>query len=125
MAPPRSLPLSQIKVGRRYRKAFGDLRSLADSIAEVGLLHPVVVSPSGRLIVGERREEQRWLTTASAKLKQIYEKRETGRPGNNAFYVFEAGNVYVQFLSPWEFLALIRHGLIVMAQKRQSNWTTF
>jgi hypothetical protein len=35
----------EIQVGFRYRKDLGDLRTLADSIAEVGLLHPVVVTP--------------------------------------------------------------------------------
>src|ERR1039458_8845644 len=50
-----SLPIDQIEVGFRYRKDLGDLRVLADSIAEIGLLHPVVVTPSGRLIAGQRR----------------------------------------------------------------------
>ena len=50
-----TLPIDQIEVGFRYRKDLGDLRALADSIAEVGLLHPVVVTSSGRLIAGQRR----------------------------------------------------------------------
>ena len=49
--------IDQIQVGFRYRKDLGDLRGLADSIAEVGLLHPVVVTPEGRLIAGLRRLE--------------------------------------------------------------------
>jgi hypothetical protein len=49
--------VNRIKVGRRFRKALGDLRSLAESIQEVGLLHPVVVTPRGRLIAGRRRLE--------------------------------------------------------------------
>src|SRR6267154_4518887 len=49
--------IDQIQVGYRYRKDLGDLRSLAGSIAEVGLLHPVVVTPDGRLIAGQRRLE--------------------------------------------------------------------
>jgi len=49
--------IDQIQVGFRYRKDLGDLRTLADSIAEVGLLHPVVVTPEGRLIAGQRRLE--------------------------------------------------------------------
>lgn len=39
--------IGQIQIGFRYRKGLGDLPPLADSIAEVGLLHPVVVSPEG------------------------------------------------------------------------------
>ncbi|MGD1061725.1 MAG: MT-A70 family methyltransferase [Terracidiphilus sp.] len=47
--------IDEIQIGFRYRKELGDLRALADSIAEVGLLHPVVVTPEGRLIAGQRR----------------------------------------------------------------------
>jgi len=50
-----ALPIEQIEVGFRYRKDLGDLRPLADSIVEVGLLHPVVVTQAGRLIAGQRR----------------------------------------------------------------------
>src|ERR1017187_2123795 len=49
--------IEQIQIGFRYRKDLGDLRPLVDSIAEVGLLHPVVVTPDGRLIAGQRRLE--------------------------------------------------------------------
>src|ERR1700730_3612753 len=49
--------IDQIQVGFRYRKDLGDLRGLAESIEEVGLLHPVVVTPEGRLIAGQRRLE--------------------------------------------------------------------
>src|SRR6266852_50893 len=49
--------IDQIQVGFRYRKDLGDLRALAESIGEVGLLHPVVVTPEGRLIAGQRRLE--------------------------------------------------------------------
>ena len=52
---PTRLPVEQIAVGQRYRKDLGDLRSLAASIEEVGLLHPIVVTPQGRLIAGQRR----------------------------------------------------------------------
>jgi N6-adenosine-specific RNA methylase IME4 len=49
--------IDQIQIGFRYRKDLGDLHSLADSIGEVGLLHPVVVTQEGRLIAGQRRLE--------------------------------------------------------------------
>ena len=45
-------------------------------------------------------KEQNWLATAFAYLNQIYEKRGAGRPGKEAFCIFEAGKVYVQFLAP-------------------------
>src|SRR5258706_15898608 len=49
------MDIDQVQVGFRYRKDLGDLRTLAQSIEEVGLLHPVVVTPEGRLIAGQRR----------------------------------------------------------------------
>src|SRR5712692_7156078 len=49
--------IDTIQVGFRYRKDLGDLRALADSIADVGLLHPVVITPEGSLIAGQRRLE--------------------------------------------------------------------
>lgn len=52
-----AFPIDGIQVGFRYRKDLGDLRSLADSIGEVGLLHPIVITPEGRLIAGQRRLE--------------------------------------------------------------------
>jgi len=50
-------PIDGIDVGVRYRQDLGDLRTLAESIEAVGLLHPVVVTPEGRLIAGQRRLE--------------------------------------------------------------------
>src|ERR1700732_940266 len=55
------MKIDQIQVGFRYRRELGDVRALADSIAEAGLLHPIVVTPEGRLIAGQRRLEARRL----------------------------------------------------------------
>ena len=44
-----------IVVGDRHRKDLGDVKRLAASISAVGLLHPIVVTPDGTLIAGERR----------------------------------------------------------------------
>ena len=49
------LSIRKIKVPNRYRKSLGDIESLAANIKELGLLHPIVVRPDGRLIAGERR----------------------------------------------------------------------
>jgi N6-adenosine-specific RNA methylase IME4 len=51
----RKLAINKIKVRGRFRKNLGDIHSLAASIEELGLLHPIVVRPDGRLIAGERR----------------------------------------------------------------------
>src|SRR5450755_2788085 len=51
------MKIEQIQIGFRYRRDLGDLRPLVDSIVEVGLLHPIVVTPEGRLIAGQRRLE--------------------------------------------------------------------
>ena len=50
-----NLPIDQITVGTRLRKDYGDIAGLAESIADHGLLHPLVVDDDGTLISGERR----------------------------------------------------------------------
>src|SRR6516225_7326040 len=50
-----SLPINEITVGERHRRALGDIAELAASIAEVGLLQPIAVTFDGHLIAGERR----------------------------------------------------------------------
>jgi N6-adenosine-specific RNA methylase IME4 len=55
MAPANTLAIAKIKVGVRHRRDMGDLAGLSASIAENGLLHPVVVTPHRELIAGERR----------------------------------------------------------------------
>lgn len=49
--------IADIRKNGRHRKDLGDIASLADSIKNIGLLHPVVVQPDGTLIAGERRLE--------------------------------------------------------------------
>ena len=51
------MDILSIRIEGRHRKDMGDIKALAASIAEVGLLHPVVVTPDGRLIAGQRRLE--------------------------------------------------------------------
>lgn len=51
----KKLRVSEIKAGRRHRKDFGDLKSLAQSIKEEGLLQPVGVTADMKLVFGERR----------------------------------------------------------------------
>lgn len=49
--------LADIKIGDRHRKDLGDIASLARSIEQLGLLHPVVVTPDSTLLCGRRRLE--------------------------------------------------------------------
>lgn len=44
-----------IRVGERHRRDMGDISGLAASIREVGLLHPIVITPDGALVAGARR----------------------------------------------------------------------
>jgi ParB family chromosome partitioning protein len=50
-------PISSIQVGRRHRRDLGNLDSLAASIAELGLLQPIVIKPNDELVAGQRRFE--------------------------------------------------------------------
>jgi N6-adenosine-specific RNA methylase IME4 len=49
--------IADIVVGERHRRDLGDVGALAANIADVGLLHPIVITPDDRLIAGERRLE--------------------------------------------------------------------
>jgi ParB family chromosome partitioning protein len=45
--------IDEVVVGERHRRDLGDIASLAANVAELGLLHPIVIH--GTLIAGERR----------------------------------------------------------------------
>lgn len=49
------LKISDVKIGQRVRDEYGDIKGLADSIKEHGLLHPIVVDSDNNLIAGCRR----------------------------------------------------------------------
>jgi len=49
------MKISQIKINSRFRKDLGDIKSLAKSIQEIGLIHPPTVNERGELIAGYRR----------------------------------------------------------------------
>jgi ParB-like chromosome segregation protein Spo0J len=49
--------VDEIRVGHRHRRDLGDVAGLAQSIEELGLLQPIVVTPDGELIAGGRRLE--------------------------------------------------------------------
>lgn len=48
-------PIKDVEVQGRIREDHGDIEGLMRSIKDVGLLHPVVILPDGRLIAGARR----------------------------------------------------------------------
>lgn len=51
-----TMAVDSVKVGERRRKDLGDLTELKESVAKVGLLHPLVLRRSDlSLIAGERR----------------------------------------------------------------------
>lgn len=47
--------IDAITIGARHRNDLGDIKALAASIASIGLLHPIVVTPDRYLIAGARR----------------------------------------------------------------------
>jgi ParB family transcriptional regulator, chromosome partitioning protein len=55
MARTETRPVESILVENRFRKDLGDIHVLAKNIDEIGLLQPIVVTPDGRLIAGQRR----------------------------------------------------------------------
>lgn len=56
--PVRSIPISEITIPRGRREPMkGRIASIAQSIKEVGILHPIVVNEDYRLIAGRTRLE--------------------------------------------------------------------
>ena len=51
----KTIPVSKIKIGKRLRKDLGNTDSLAQSIDEIGLLQPPVITLDYWLVNGERR----------------------------------------------------------------------
>lgn len=49
------IDINKVTVGKRIRKDYGDITSLADDIQDRGLINPPVVTPDYELIAGERR----------------------------------------------------------------------
>ena len=49
------MQISKISIGKRHRHDMGDVEGLAASIAAIGLLNPITVDESGRLLAGARR----------------------------------------------------------------------
>ncbi|KKM17713.1 hypothetical protein LCGC14_1673010 [marine sediment metagenome] len=49
------IPIDKIIIGKRFREELGDIKALAESIRDVGLIHPIVVDINNQLIAGRRR----------------------------------------------------------------------
>jgi len=47
--------IDSITVGQRFRRDVGDIDGLAQSIRDLGLLHPIIIRSDGRLLAGLRR----------------------------------------------------------------------
>ena len=75
------IPISEIKVSPGRREAApADVRELADSIAEIGLLNPVTVSQSRTLIAGLHRLEAAALL-AAGEIQSVEEYAPPARAG--------------------------------------------
>lgn len=51
------ISIDKIRIGQRTRKNNGDIAALAQSISDIGLLHPIVIDKDNNLIAGQRRIE--------------------------------------------------------------------
>ena len=51
----QEVKIRDIKIGKRHRKDMGDIKGLAESIEETGLLQPIGITPDHKLVFGERR----------------------------------------------------------------------
>jgi len=53
--PVATMPIADIRVDERIRRDMGDIQGLAESIEDIGLLHPITVDETGLLLAGARR----------------------------------------------------------------------
>ena len=63
----RELPLDKIQVGKRFRTEFGNIKDLAESLKEKGLIQPISVDENFNLLAGGRR----YVAAQEAGLKKI------------------------------------------------------
>ena len=49
------MPIDKVTIGPRFRQDLGDITALAASIAQIGLLQPIIVTTDYALVVGQRR----------------------------------------------------------------------
>jgi len=52
-----NIRISEIKIGKRFRKDLGNLENLKNSIKEIGLLQSIVIDENNNLVAGARRIE--------------------------------------------------------------------
>lgn len=72
------LKINDVKIGQRVRDEYGDMESLANSIKEYGLLHPIVVDAHYNLVAGGRRllacERLKWTEIEAKMLGELSER---------------------------------------------------
>ena len=72
----QGIAVADVKEDKRHRRDYGDLDALAASIRDRGLLHPIIVTPDLRLVVGARRlraVKQNGVTTIDAVIASRFE----------------------------------------------------
>ena len=57
MEKSATVRIDAVKLGDRHRRDLGDVNALVRSIQDIGLLHPIVITPDMELIAGARRLE--------------------------------------------------------------------
>lgn len=55
MTTIQNIAVASVARGKRHRKDMGDIAALAASLAELGMLQPIGITPAGTLVFGERR----------------------------------------------------------------------
>lgn len=99
----KQMKLADIKIGKRYRKDFGDIAGLAADIKNQGLLVPLGVAPDKTLVYGERR--LRALKKLNRKTADVF-IIETARDAVTIRKMEEAENNLHKPLTPTEKLML-------------------
>ena len=112
-----TVPLKSIKVGKRFREELGDLASLAQSIREKGILHPILVDTSMNLLAGQRRLEASAL--AGLSVIPVIKRKVTGELDAREIELLE--NIARRDMS-WSEKARLERAIWDMKKEQDPNW---
>lgn len=110
--------VDQIRNPHPHRHDPGDVQALADSIQELGLLHPIVLTPAGDLVLGERalaavkllgwREVPVWIAAGISDRLRLLTAREHDHRLSKPLNPIEEAQLYAELKTAYEEYTMAR-----------------